>query len=603
MKLEKMILENFRSYKEKIEIQFDELTTIIGRNDIGKSTILEALEIFFNNETVKIDKNDICLLGEEKVAKITCIFKDFSSEILIDSSRKTNLEKEYLLNENKKIEIIHKYDCNKSSVKPEIFIHANSPQNPKIKDLILKKSPELKSIYRDLEVDENVDLRVNSEIRQAIYRKVENLQFSLQEIPLKNDIKDIWESLKKELPMFVLFQSDRSSSDGDSEVQDPMKLAIKEALDEVSDELEIIKEKVKLKAEKVAKKTIEKLEEMNSELAKSLIPRFKEEPKWNNLFKLSLEDDNNIPINKRGSGVRRLILLNFFRAQAEKLQEETHKRNIIYAIEEPETSQHPNNQKMLVKSLIEISGNENCQVLLTTHVPELAKMINVKNLRYITIKDNKKVILSETTDIYEEIANELGILPDKRIKLLICVEGPNDVNFLTNISKNISLEDATFKDITKIKEIAIIPLGGGTLEQWVNQRYLKDLDIPEFHLYDNDVKKYQKSVDNVNQRKDGSFAMLMKKREMENYIPVHLINNFFGINISKIEDEDDVPNLIMDEIMDGRSSKFVSRKIGKIKKELNLKVVENINLRDLIISDSNGHIKFWFEKINELLNL
>ena len=52
MKLKTLYLSNFRCYKNYVEVNFDNLTTFIGKNDIGKSTILEALEIFFNNDTV-----------------------------------------------------------------------------------------------------------------------------------------------------------------------------------------------------------------------------------------------------------------------------------------------------------------------------------------------------------------------------------------------------------------------------------------------------------------------------------------------------------------------------------------------------------------------
>ncbi|MBL0620813.1 AAA family ATPase [Aeromonas dhakensis] len=53
MKISKIKLNNFRGYKD-ILVDFDDsFNVIIGRNDIGKSTILEALEIFFNNETVR----------------------------------------------------------------------------------------------------------------------------------------------------------------------------------------------------------------------------------------------------------------------------------------------------------------------------------------------------------------------------------------------------------------------------------------------------------------------------------------------------------------------------------------------------------------------
>ena len=46
MRLVSVSLKNFRSYKEPIEIEVQELTCLIGKNDVGKSTILEALDVF-----------------------------------------------------------------------------------------------------------------------------------------------------------------------------------------------------------------------------------------------------------------------------------------------------------------------------------------------------------------------------------------------------------------------------------------------------------------------------------------------------------------------------------------------------------------------------
>ncbi|MBI1183899.1 AAA family ATPase [bacterium] len=56
MKLNKLKLRNFRSYSTEIEFFIDDLNVLIGRNDIGKSSILEALDIFFNG---KPDKDDL----------------------------------------------------------------------------------------------------------------------------------------------------------------------------------------------------------------------------------------------------------------------------------------------------------------------------------------------------------------------------------------------------------------------------------------------------------------------------------------------------------------------------------------------------------------
>lgn len=79
MKLVGLKLRNFRGYKEQTYIRFEKgITAFIGKNDIGKSTILEALEIFFNSKSVKLESNDKCVSSEtsDKVY-IGCVLKKF----------------------------------------------------------------------------------------------------------------------------------------------------------------------------------------------------------------------------------------------------------------------------------------------------------------------------------------------------------------------------------------------------------------------------------------------------------------------------------------------------------------------------------------------
>lgn len=61
MRIKKLKLENFRAQKEETIFEFDNLTTFVGKKDIGKSSILEALDIFFNENKgiIKIDLNKL----------------------------------------------------------------------------------------------------------------------------------------------------------------------------------------------------------------------------------------------------------------------------------------------------------------------------------------------------------------------------------------------------------------------------------------------------------------------------------------------------------------------------------------------------------------
>ncbi|MFZ3590026.1 AAA family ATPase [Bacillus sp. DJP31] len=82
MKIEKAILENFRPYKQRVTVDINDITALIGKNDIGKSTILEALEIFFNNSSVKIGHDDLCVHSENQKNTIGCIFSDIPSSLV-----------------------------------------------------------------------------------------------------------------------------------------------------------------------------------------------------------------------------------------------------------------------------------------------------------------------------------------------------------------------------------------------------------------------------------------------------------------------------------------------------------------------------------------
>ena len=201
--------------------------------------------------------------------------------------------------------------------------------------------------------------------------------------------------LQDYLPIYTLFQSDRKNSDGDSEVQDPLKIAVKEILEDntIKQMLEDISVKVTNRLKEVSESTLEKLREMNPSIASSLSPEIppSKSLKWQDVYKnVSIVGDNGIPINKRGSGIKRLILLNFFRAEAERRKETENSKSIIYAIEEPETSQHYAHQKILIESFKKLSESLNTQVILTTHSSTVVKGLEFKNLRLIYIDENNQ---------------------------------------------------------------------------------------------------------------------------------------------------------------------------------------------------------------------
>ena len=99
MRLVALTLKHFRCFQAETTITFDDLTALIGENDIGKSSILEALAIFFNNATVKVDRDDLTVSARDASVEITCEFSDLPVSLVLDAQAETNLADEFLLTE------------------------------------------------------------------------------------------------------------------------------------------------------------------------------------------------------------------------------------------------------------------------------------------------------------------------------------------------------------------------------------------------------------------------------------------------------------------------------------------------------------------------
>ena len=131
MKIKTIKIKNFRGYRDSTSINVKELTAFVGKNDSGKSTVLEALDIFFNDGKgiIKIESDDLNIGarddGESNI-EISVVFTDLPDSIIIDSTNKTTLRDEYLLNDEGDLEIVKIYP---NGGKAKVYIRAMHPQN------------------------------------------------------------------------------------------------------------------------------------------------------------------------------------------------------------------------------------------------------------------------------------------------------------------------------------------------------------------------------------------------------------------------------------------------------------------------------------------
>lgn len=615
MKLDSVKIKNFRCYNDEISIPFSDLTALVAKNDIGKSSVLEALDAFFNSEKLESGDRSTGLRNSDDI-EITCIFKEIPEQLIIDTDNLISPANEYLLNPDGNLEI-KKVFSGASPKCEQIFIRAVHPTAEYFDDLFSLTIAQLRARARELGVDlEGVNETIKSALRHAIWLSTADEQLAKQLIELEVKSK-IWKPLQNTLPLFQLFKSDRPSSDQDAEAQDPIKFAIKEALKQKATELDAIGEHVKRQVEDVTRLTIEKIREMDPDLASQLNPNFSNF-NWGKVFSVSLTNEDQIPLNKRGSGVRRLFLINFFRAKAEQLASERDVQDVIFAIEEPETSQHPNNQLLLLDALKELALEENHQVIFTTHNPILAGRVDRESIRFIEKDEAGSRILAENDDdTLLRIKSSLGMFANHNIRVFVGVEGPNDIEYLSGISWRLSQEDPSIvdlKDAEQRGELVYIPMGGSTLELWTNR--LEGLQVPEVHVLDRDVPppepaKYQDAADRVNARGDNCRSFVTNRREMENYIHFEAINEEFSIQLTEnFCSFDDVPVMVAKAVHDASEStvnwddldeKKQGKKESKAKKRLNRGAVSNMTMARLHSADPDGEVLTWLGEISRHL--
>lgn len=148
MRLKSVKLTNFRGYQACAVIPIDEsMTGIVGRNDYGKSTILEALAIFFETDGAKADKSDMNCFSLAEGAEqfeIACEFDNLPETLVLDDNVETTLAQEYLLNAREALEIVRTFKA--ATGKPErTTIRCQHPAESGLATLLSLKMADLKN--------------------------------------------------------------------------------------------------------------------------------------------------------------------------------------------------------------------------------------------------------------------------------------------------------------------------------------------------------------------------------------------------------------------------------------------------------------------------
>ena len=472
MKISNIEIRNYKSIK-CLSVHIDSLTAIVGKNNFGKSTILDAIQCFYGEKDIDVDDFH---LGTDEDIKIKITFDDITDS---DIERcfgykammaKTNMkikeradDEQYAQKQLEKLnndrerkfqETIEKYNLdfpNKSIITVTFSYSKKGKSTYKIgEDTIIAKSDLFKFLP---------PIKVISAIRTPEKETTAGTKSNLKEL-------------------ISLLQSENDSEDYIELPKIEGKLSYEEIKTLISKKEE---EKCKYLSEDL---TLNFQNAINND-SLSVKVKIDNNFKFDFKYKTVLEDKDvpgkEVDILSCGTGLQSMMILSILQTYI-KLKKDD---DFILLIEEPEVYLHPSLQRKMISTLLKIS--ERNQVILTTHSPIIVSKIDKDNIHCVT-KEKGVTSLVEAT--VENIVQELGIQVSDILnkQAVIFVEGKDDARLfsllINKIAKHKGL-DSNFSD----KYIDIIQTDGfDKMSFYANAQILhKDVvKVPYWVITDSD---------------------------------------------------------------------------------------------------------------------
>lgn len=455
MKITKLIINNFRAFKHA-EIVFDDFNCIIGKNDTGKSTILAALEWFFNPNK-ELDENDFAAAGFDWYEHEAPSYYDETTgethqgecvkEFIYDNfciSVEIYFSDAIIQNRTEECDFIFSKDfvskdgnicIEKYMYHPFIDRYPPSNRNQmgyRIKTLYFEKTEkplsyctieEHKTAYN--EIGKNADelcKRLNQlEEERNSERKIRGVGAWIINTEIQNEIFNIKEQMCSEL-------YNHYESTGERICEEQGKLF--ENLDSIEAYFGLIfpyytlytsetpiKEYLNLLLTPYNASMVYKpIEEAKARATKKLEEYINLNEKNDKLYflkneKIDLFSQNslvfklndlplNVPIANRGEGLQLKVKNAVFRLLTDI---QLGQQQTIFAFEEPETHLHPSAQLEMYETIKELSKKANYQVIITTHSPYIVKELTQNGVLPIVVKREEQSQESRISKLDENV--------------------------------------------------------------------------------------------------------------------------------------------------------------------------------------------------------
>lgn len=525
MILTKLTIENYRGAKNARDIPISPISVFVGKNDSGKSIVLNAIAVFLNIKDYPILDMDFNDLDKPIIFEANFISEDIQgivSKKIGSKIKKDDGKDEFIADVcSEDVLSFRRVVTKAGKAFDESLIAVTDFDHEDFSKLYQKSDQDINAILEKY----NIEIPVGGAGRNSKLEKIKHIK----EYCDSNDIETIvsWINddydIAKLLPEVELFKSDYGI-EPDTAFRTSSVSEVKGVLENESGEtgkLTDVAKMIELEMGKESNAIADLMKEYVPNVkAVSITPNFT----WKDAIKtvdVNFEfNDDSKPINmtRKGSGYRRLFMVARFRYLAQKKKGDS----VIYLIEEPETFLHPSAQEDLLLALNELSSDN--QVILATHSPVFAGSSDRSAIVLCekTTSGSKYSTERDDNNIPKKVISELGIRPhhnlrDKYTKILFC-ESKNDIYFYDTLARSL-----IGKSIIDDESILALPGGGDSLEDIINIDYFTDTGRKLYLLIDSD-KHQEESIQAKNQKRLESFENLdnakgyiLKKACIENY--------------------------------------------------------------------------------------
>lgn len=414
MYISKIQIYNFRSFKGLVEIYFHEgINVIIGANNSGKSNLLKALSLIFDDKNKRLTIDDFnkeipieeLKNGPPKI-QISVFLKEsetegpYSDDLVTVSTALIKLEKpyearltyEFYLPENEKNEYREKINQSQLNGNDSEY-YWEIIQNQFLRKYTYKiyaGHPENKTIV-DYEVLNKFDFQFLDAIRDVDREMFSGKNILLKEIldffidfDIKNDSSKTKETKAKDI----------------EQKRDKFKNDAEELIGSLRKRMEAGKEEML----KYAKETGASFGNFKPNIEGELV-----EADLFSALKLIVEHESGIkvPATHNGLGYNNLIYISLLLSKMQKDASGTYLGNNakifpILAIEEPEAHLHPSMQYKFLKFLQDNQKKEVRQIFLTTHSPNITAAVDLDNIIVFSVDIKNKLNIGYPGKVFDE---------------------------------------------------------------------------------------------------------------------------------------------------------------------------------------------------------